>query len=162
MEVTYYRHPKYKEYFGGSNGTILSVSKRGVRFLNPLEHKGYLRQSLSRKYKNKNNGRLVVKVHRFILECFEGCSLLEVNHKNGNRSDNRIENLEYCNRQQNVALIHQGKKRFVSKCFGKYRARIRLYGKTIYSSGLVDSEKEAYEFAYNEYYKHFGIEPWSK
>ena len=46
-------------------------------------------------------------VHRLVAECFlskkEGKT--EVNHKNGNREDNRIENLEWVSRSEN--LIHR-------------------------------------------------------
>ena len=42
-----------------------------------------------------------VLVSRFIMQCFYGLSDLEVNHKNGNTDDNRIQNLEYVTRRQN-------------------------------------------------------------
>ncbi len=40
-------------------------------------------------------------VHRLVCLCFLGDSELEVNHKNGNKTDNRIANLEYCTRSAN-------------------------------------------------------------
>ena len=41
------------------------------------------------------------KIHRLVLETFIGKSNLQVNHKNGIKSDNRLENLEYCTNKEN-------------------------------------------------------------
>ena len=40
-------------------------------------------------------------VHRLVCKYFFGDSNLEVNHKNGDKTDNRLENLEYCTRSEN-------------------------------------------------------------
>lgn len=40
-------------------------------------------------------------VHRLVCKCFFGDSNLEVNHINGDKTDNRLENLEYCTRSEN-------------------------------------------------------------
>lgn len=42
------------------------------------------------------------KIHRIIMRVFVWESNLHVNHKNGIKSDNRLENLEYCTRSQNM------------------------------------------------------------
>lgn len=52
-----------------------------------------------------------VAVHRMVGECFisNPDNLPEINHKNSNRSDNRVENLEWCTREYNYQhSIEQG------------------------------------------------------
>jgi hypothetical protein len=57
---------------------------------------GYCTISLS-----KNNRSISVFVHRLVMRVFVGISALEVNHKNGHKADNRLENLEYVTPLQN-------------------------------------------------------------
>lgn len=49
-------------------------------------------------------GRIVTKtVHRLIIITFMGESHLECNHKDGNKFNNRLDNLEYLSKQENIA-----------------------------------------------------------
>jgi len=50
----------------------------------------------------KNNKRKNWNLHRLILSTFKGYSKLDVNHINGIKTDNRLENLEYCTRKENM------------------------------------------------------------
>lgn len=43
-----------------------------------------------------------LRVHRMVAAAFLGDSDMEVNHKNGDKLDNRIENLEFVTRKQNA------------------------------------------------------------
>lgn len=41
------------------------------------------------------------KVHRLVMIAFVGHSILQVNHKDGNKRNNMLSNLEYCNNREN-------------------------------------------------------------
>ena len=62
---------------------------------------GYWQVSL-----RKGGKRTTRKVHVFVLAAFVGPvpNGMEINHINGNKQDNRLENLEYCSRSEN--LLH--------------------------------------------------------
>lgn len=83
---------------------------RGVkeRILKPVPDKdGYLQVALSR------DGKLTTKkVHRLVAECFidNPENLKEVNHKNKDVANNRVGNLEWCDRTGNAR--HQFKCHF--------------------------------------------------
>jgi len=68
------------------------------RILKPFRNqKGYLRVDL------RGKKRTTKVVHRLVLEAFTGPQpKLQVNHINGIKDDNRLENLEWVTNQQNI------------------------------------------------------------
>jgi hypothetical protein len=50
-----------------------------------------------------NGNRQTHRIHRIVMNAFYGNKPLDVNHKNGIKTDNRLENLEYCTRRENIA-----------------------------------------------------------
>ena len=76
-----------------------NVRNRHGRVLSPGSYKGYLHVNLC-----KNGGRTSVAVHRLVLMTFTDCGQWdeEVNHLNYDRSDNRLENLEWVSHANNV------------------------------------------------------------
>lgn len=68
------------------------------RILKPIKHThGYVCACLDRQQR--------FLVHRLVMMAFVGKSpegMTDVNHRNGIKTDNRLDNLEYCTRQHNV------------------------------------------------------------
>jgi len=84
-----------RERIVGSNGARY-ISKEKI--LSPVESSGYL---VVRLYKDGNWKKR--RIHRLVAETFLGVSDLTVNHKNGNKKDNCVENLEWVTHQENMA-----------------------------------------------------------
>ena len=87
------------------NGTIYSYTKESSyvshfgKDLKQFKRMGYLAVNL---YKNKKSK--TTAVHRIVAQAFipNPLELKEVNHKDGNKHNNNVENLEWCTRQHNA------------------------------------------------------------
>lgn len=88
-------------YEAREDGTIWSyVRDKGGKMLSPgPDQDGYVCVYLS-----TSSGRVKARVHRLMLESFvgPGPAGLETRHLNGNRADNRLENLRYGTRKENA------------------------------------------------------------
>ena len=89
-------------YWAGSDGSIYRPKSVGTRggiikpYISP--HNGYAYVGIS--LHNKAVGR---RVHRLVAEAFLGdANGLQVNHKDGNKANNAIDNLEYCTQSENM------------------------------------------------------------
>jgi len=101
--------PGYEGLYQASDtGKVKSLSKRSWNgngyyrtkekiFKDRVTRKGYLEVVLWNNRKPKSH-----KVHRLVMATFIGPSQLQVNHRNGIKSDNRLQNLEYCTGSENV------------------------------------------------------------
>ena len=91
-------------YLIHSHGYVISTSYNGkegdVRFLkHNHDADGYCIITL-----NHHGKKYTRKIHRLVAEAFipNPNNLPEVNHKNKDRADNRVENLEWCDRISNL------------------------------------------------------------
>ena len=104
---------RYKEMQCKIKGTILKQA---------INHDGYYEVVLSKDGKAKT-----MRVNRIIAETFID-NKTQVNHINGDKLDNRVENLEWCTCKENIthALNNnlmkpvKGKEHYMSKMVGKY------------------------------------------
>ena len=93
--------PEYDGLYRVSNlGRVKSLKFGRDKMLKPQESKcGYMHVILY-----KGGGVKYFLVHRIVMIVFVGESDLQVNHINGIKADNKLENLEYCTRSEN--MIH--------------------------------------------------------
>jgi hypothetical protein len=77
-------------------GRVRSLRTGKMLSLHPNSN-GYLRARMEDKHK---------LVHRLVLSAFLGVSMLHGNHKNGDKTDNRLVNLEYLTRSGNMQHLY--------------------------------------------------------
>ena len=132
--------PGHPGFQATTSGQI--IGKRGKPMKGHVDRCGYQEVLLSENGKSKN-----WLVHRLILLTFaptECMDALDVNHKNGIKTDNRLENLEWCTRSENTKHSYrnglQGK---VTNPHGTYRILDEQDFETIrdlHHRGYLDSE----------------------
>jgi hypothetical protein len=94
--------PGFSRYQVSSFGAIRSMNyKNSGRIVNltPADDKGYVKTMIQ-----GDDGKYhTSRIHRWVALTFLGPALgREINHKDGNKSNNTISNLEYCTRSENV------------------------------------------------------------
>lgn len=97
----------FPSYNGSSEGRIMNI--RTQRILKTyIGEKGYAQVCL-----RKNNQQYTVKVHKVIAETFLGEHPgMDVRHKDLDRSNNRVDNLEWCTRAETISgAFERGSKR---------------------------------------------------
>ena len=99
--------------------------------------RGYMRLQLY-----VNNKVYRIRGHQFAWYWFYKECVKEIDHINGNRSDNRICNLRSVTRQQNMWNKKNAKGYYFHKAAQKYAGQIRINTKAIHL-GLFNTEEEA-------------------
>jgi hypothetical protein len=88
-------HPYFNRIACSNKGRVASI--RTGKVLATHESNGYVKVSF-----RDEKLKLIRFTHRLAAETFIGISTLQVNHINGNKKDNRIENLEFVTPKQNT------------------------------------------------------------
>jgi len=98
----------YNKYLVSDLGRIKRNYKSSELILKPqLSNAGYLRVQLSR-----DDKYIKYSVHRLVLMTFKPTQIkLETNHINGNKTDNRLSNLEWVTPSQNIKHAYKNKLR---------------------------------------------------
>lgn len=142
--------PGLEKYQVSNLGRIKSFVRKKTKILKPGKcERGY--------YRFKLNGKNFL-LHRLVMITFRGQRIgLEVDHIDGDKSNNKLSNLRYCTRSENLhnrsaRTTKSSKFKGVSLCkfTGKYRVSIQV-NKTYYWLGRFKSEieaKKAYDKAF--------------
>lgn len=136
------RIPSSQNYFVTKSGHIYSTMRGKLRRLKPKSHSsGYYQVMLV-----INGIKTYRYIHRLVLEtwtgkCPEGH---QCDHKNGNKKDNRLVNLHWVTRKQNMQLIAEQKGKNWNKGSNHPHARFTekdiLKIRQLYAEGMKQQE----------------------
>ena len=143
--------PCYENYMACEDGFIYSKNYNRTGRMKKLKSSpigsGYLAVNLS-----KNNKKKTITIHSLVMIVFKGKKKggYEVNHKNGIKTDNRLFNLEYCTRSENIkhaydtGLSKRGEKHYRSNLTKNKVIEIKIFIKNtpkFYGMYKILSEK---------------------
>lgn len=162
----------FETYYQVSNkGRVRSLDKNLTRcngteyFRKGIIRKQYIADNGYHKVNLRKNGKVYIfLVHRLLMEAFHGVSELHVNHINGNKSDNTIDNLEFVTHLENMnhaSTKLKGKKKYGVRLtpYGRWRAEIRIGDKKKHLGNFICKDK-AHSTFYRAYKKLHGVTPW--
>lgn len=135
--------PGYEGLYQISNfGRVKSFYFKNLRILKPHKVKGYSNVEL---YKNKKKKQFYI--HRLVMENFcpiENMNVLDVNHKDEDKSNNHISNLEWMTHKDNLNYGSRAEKARM-KMQGKNSSRskkVRCIEKDVIYEALREAERQ--------------------
>ena len=120
------------------DGGVYEVSDTGeVRSLRRSEPKTLKQRLFAKGYSAVTIGAKPRLVHRLVMLCFRGHSELHVNHKNGIKTDNRLENLEWVTPAENNLHAFRVLKRKPVAVSGAEHPRSKKVGQYALDGALI-------------------------
>lgn len=113
------QHPEFRDYLIFDDGKVVSLrSGKWKELKSGKSSNGYLQVVLS-----KDKKQFTKSVHRLVMEVFNGKSKLHIDHINGVKVDNRLENLEYVTQKENM---QRAWKNGLNNSFGENHGQSKL------------------------------------
>ena len=99
--------PKYENYQISTFGRIIRITGVKVKAVKPFFKQGYVYVGLC-----KNGIQTHFRVHRLVADAFipNPLNLPVVNHKDENKTNNRVDNLEWCDSSYNANYGNRNRK----------------------------------------------------
>lgn len=122
----------YPRYWISNLGNIYDTVRERI-VAQSKDSGGYRRVKL-----NTNRGRVSLSVHRLVASTFFDYDITysEINHFDGDKSNNAIWNLEICNRSEN--MLHAFKNNLAKPVHKPFRVKINELDLIFESTGQVD------------------------
>lgn len=114
--------PNYPEYYASNLGRIKSLKRTNPIIMKPGKHRdGYYQLSI-----RKDNKEQKLLIHRLIAITFlpNPGNKETVNHKDSNRCNNRVGNLEWCTKLENMQ--HAARNNRMSNRIGEINPKTKL------------------------------------
>lgn len=93
--------PDFPDYYVSNKGRVVTTRLRYVCLKPTIDKKGYENITIT----DRNKKRLHTRVHVLVAKAFipNPCNYEQVNHKDENKRNNCVENLEWCDTRYNIA-----------------------------------------------------------